>query len=498
MNGNVLSIVKVDPKPTLTAGADRLRNALIKVLEDGRISAESESTIFWDSYKNFIFILGGNNLEDDLSKNNWLTEILLNGNLVVYKKNSSDFQLWSSKSWEMIIELKGHSDHIIGILATLDNKILSWSKDCTLRLWDGTTGECLSTMADHTISVSRVEKLKSTNGLIISWCANHDEIRLWDIYTGQCLSTLKKCAESDTKNKHYFIWNDNNGIQIGDQISLSDEELKSLCWYEHDESLSTIIHGLGLSSYPNQEYANEIRRIMEYTSTLIKFAEHAVKEKHQFGGILLNYASEIIKPYEVGLSKDKNVAKVLDELWSSDDESRRYLNLVLRKINLAIQLANWIEWQEKIKVFVLLFADFVNNFPYHDDDYNEICITIIIEYLRKIIKPEIKIDIIILFSLIKNRLILEFIMKNISKNVGFSKNKSKSTIQIDYKPKEITAVHWESMNIVELKSLHDDEMEGTAIATSSDGKILCLKPYYGAKPINFAELSAIMAGGNLS
>src|SRR5262249_8387048 len=56
-------------------------------------------------------------------------------------------------------------------------RILSWSDDDTLRLWDGTTGAALLTMR-HDGAVNGAQMLH--DGRILSWSDDH-KIRLWTI-----------------------------------------------------------------------------------------------------------------------------------------------------------------------------------------------------------------------------------------------------------------------------------------------------------------------------
>jgi WD40 repeat protein len=57
-------------------------------------------------------------------------------------------RLWDVQSGACLHELKGHSDWVRGALALADDRILSWSEDRTLRLWDGQSGNFLETVAE--------------------------------------------------------------------------------------------------------------------------------------------------------------------------------------------------------------------------------------------------------------------------------------------------------------------------------------------------------------
>ena len=84
---------------------------------------------------------------------------------------------------------EGHTDTVNGILQLEDGRILSWSTDKTLRIWDIGTGECLTTLG-HTNRVDGAKELK--DGRILSWSNGERTVHLWDTDTGKCLATINK------------------------------------------------------------------------------------------------------------------------------------------------------------------------------------------------------------------------------------------------------------------------------------------------------------------
>jgi WD40 repeat protein len=78
--------------------------------------------------------------------------------------------------------LSGHTAGIFGALVTPDGRILSWSWDTTLRLWDGRTGEPGPVLAGHTKMVTGA--LVMPDGRILSW-SQDNTVRLWDGTTGE-------------------------------------------------------------------------------------------------------------------------------------------------------------------------------------------------------------------------------------------------------------------------------------------------------------------------
>jgi WD40 repeat protein len=108
---------------------------------------------------------------------------------------SHDFtlRLWDGKTGEALATLEGHTDSVWTAQMLEDGRILSWSHDCTLRLWDGKTGEALATLEGHTWWPRGAQVLE--DGRILSWSYDRT-LRLWDGKTGEALATLEGHTDS--------------------------------------------------------------------------------------------------------------------------------------------------------------------------------------------------------------------------------------------------------------------------------------------------------------
>ena len=93
-----------------------------------------------------------------------------------------------SETGESLMTLSGHTRLVWGALTLTDGRILSWSLDSNLRLWDGDTGESLATFSGHTNQVAGAQILP--DGRILSW-AGDGTLRLWDATAKTLPATLR-------------------------------------------------------------------------------------------------------------------------------------------------------------------------------------------------------------------------------------------------------------------------------------------------------------------
>ena len=101
--------------------------------------------------------------------------ILKDGRVLTWSEDCT-LRLWDGQTGCALATMTGHTGKILDVKVLDDGRILSWSEDCTLRLWDGQTGVLLTTMAGHTGSIEAVEILE--DGRILSW-TNDATLRLW-------------------------------------------------------------------------------------------------------------------------------------------------------------------------------------------------------------------------------------------------------------------------------------------------------------------------------
>ncbi|HPG84427.1 MAG TPA: TIR domain-containing protein [bacterium] len=130
-------------------------------------------------------------------------------------------RIWDSTSGRCLATLKGHTDTVTGALQLSSGRLLSWSGDSTLRLWDSESGQPLAILEGHAEKVNGV--LLLSNGRLLSWSGDHT-LRLWDSETGQPLVTLEGHSEEVTgalqlSDGWILSWSKDNTLRMWDSTS---------------------------------------------------------------------------------------------------------------------------------------------------------------------------------------------------------------------------------------------------------------------------------------
>jgi WD40 repeat protein len=102
--------------------------------------------------------------------------------------SKGDIYIRDGRDGSLLRTLEGHTDRVTGVTEITGGKLLSWSFDKTLRLWNLKNGECELIFAGHENWVEHA--LPHPDGRIASWAFDDNEVRLWNVRNGACEHTV--------------------------------------------------------------------------------------------------------------------------------------------------------------------------------------------------------------------------------------------------------------------------------------------------------------------
>ncbi|KAH8645897.1 beta transducin-like protein HET-D2Y [Tricladium varicosporioides] len=120
----------------------------------------------------------------------WSVAFSPDGKRVVSGSRDETVRLWDAVTGAALQTLEGHSDSVSSVAFSPDGKrVVSGSHDRTVRLWDAVTGAALQTLEGHSDWVSSVAF--SPDGKRVVSGSDDRTVRLWDAVTGAALQTLE-------------------------------------------------------------------------------------------------------------------------------------------------------------------------------------------------------------------------------------------------------------------------------------------------------------------
>jgi WD40 repeat protein len=144
-------------------------------------------------------------------------QVLADGRLLSWSFDGT-LRLWDGQTGACLAVLEGHADAVWGVQVLADGRLLSWSDDETLRLWDGQSGVCLAVMEGHAEVVSGVQVL--ADGRLLSW-SNDRTLRLWDSQSGACLAVFEGHADAVRgvqvlADGRLLSWSEDTAMRLGE------------------------------------------------------------------------------------------------------------------------------------------------------------------------------------------------------------------------------------------------------------------------------------------
>ncbi|OMJ14327.1 Nuclear distribution protein PAC1, partial [Smittium culicis] len=105
---------------------------------------------------------------------------------------SSDLtvRIWDSQNdYKNIKTLHGHDHSISSVCFLGPDKIVSASRDKTIKIWEFSSGYCVKTISGHSEWVRHVSVSEDSKLLITA--SNDQSVRVWDANTGECKHDLR-------------------------------------------------------------------------------------------------------------------------------------------------------------------------------------------------------------------------------------------------------------------------------------------------------------------
>lgn len=98
---------------------------------------------------------------------------------------------WDASTGQRLRMLDGHEGPVHGVMLDSSNRLITWSDDGCLRLWEGAQWESCRRLVAHRRAVERVIELE--DGRLLS--SSRDERCLWDPVTGELLAQWKRRSQ---------------------------------------------------------------------------------------------------------------------------------------------------------------------------------------------------------------------------------------------------------------------------------------------------------------
>jgi len=166
----------------------------------------------------------------DGAHKNWIFYVkILDGKIISCSKTT--IKIWNLKSGESLKLLQGHVGPVI-CLDVSKNMVASAASDKTIKIWEISTGTCLSTFN----TTNEVSCIKIYNQMIFSGVAN--KIEMWDISSGKCT----QICETFSPISCIFVADDViiSGTSTGD-VQIWDKNGKCCFNLNHEDKMRSIM-----------------------------------------------------------------------------------------------------------------------------------------------------------------------------------------------------------------------------------------------------------------
>jgi hypothetical protein len=157
-------------------------------------------------------------------------------------------RLWDARTGVQLGPAMRHDGSVRGALAMPNGRILSWSDDKSLRLWAAQTGLQLGPAMRHDDSVNGA--LVMVDGRILSW-SQDQTLRLWDAQTGVQLGPAMRhdgpvYGALEMSDRRILSWSPDNTLRLWDVNWPQGSLFEIVCRLLPDQTLSGLANRYGV------------------------------------------------------------------------------------------------------------------------------------------------------------------------------------------------------------------------------------------------------------
>jgi WD40 repeat protein len=150
--------------------------------------------------------------------------LLLPEERVLSWSHDDSLRVWDLATGTELARMQGHASRVNGALLLPEDRVFSWSSDRTLRVWDATSGMELKRMEGHTGEIGGALLLPEER--VLSW-SRHETLRVWDLVTGTEVARMRGHTYSVKgalllSEDRVLSWSEDRTLRVWDLVTATE------------------------------------------------------------------------------------------------------------------------------------------------------------------------------------------------------------------------------------------------------------------------------------